>query len=145
MNFKGKASFGPSTPSFTSQTGSLRQAWPFAFSKARLRYHTVSFQGTPKLFLFCFCKAPSEPSYLPRVGLSRGWLGGRRSRLSTSGCPWTAPIKEPVSAARLWELWEPRTRGSAGLRAVRLQTTGQLLGAGDPGGTPRSPRAPWVP
>lgn len=46
--------------------------WPFAFSKARLGYHTVSFQGTPKLFLFCFCKAPSEPSYLPRVGLGRG-------------------------------------------------------------------------
>lgn len=80
------------------------------FSKARLRYRTVSFQGTPKLFLLCFYKAPSEPSYLPRVGLGRGWLGGRRRRLSTSACPWTAPIKERFSAARLWEVWGARAQ-----------------------------------
>lgn len=101
---------------------------PLAFSKARLHFRTVSFQGTAKLFLLCFYKVPSESSFLPPVGLGRGWLGGRRSRLSTSACPWTAPIKAPFSAVPLWEIREPRARERAALRALQLRAADQLLG-----------------
>lgn len=119
--------------------------WPLAFSKARLRYRTVSFQGTPKLLLLCFYKAPSEPSYLPRVGLGRGWLGGRRRRLSPSGCPRTAPIKESFSAPGLWEIWGPRAQERAGLSALQLRAARPAAGRNPGGRAPNRPARPGCP